>query len=308
MRDFGADPQAIMDAHARSFSWAVRFLDASARKYATQLYAFARWMDDLVDEPSLGSQDERMALFEEHRQQILNHISQAGRSAETGQMLRGLGVDSQVIGSFLDGLQADAQPRHLQSLPEVLSFAYGVAGTVGQMMRPILGAERSAERHAVVLGMAMQLTNIARDVLEDARRGRCYLPAQWLAADWQLANLLEGHAASRQQAYAAIVRLLAEAEALYALAEQGFAAIPTPNRRAIQIACVLYRGIGRKILRTPESVYWQQRMHLGRWEKMRCIAQVMLGLSGGKNEPSADALQAHHSVLQRIPGFPSAMA
>ncbi len=308
MRDFGADPQAIMDAHAKSFSWAVRFLDASARKQATQLYAFARWMDDLVDEPGLGTQNERMALFEAHRQQVLSHTSQAGRSAEAGQMLRVLGVDGQVICSFLDGLQADAQPRHLQSLPEVLSFAYGVAGTVGQMMRPILGAQRDAERHAVALGMAMQLTNIARDVLEDAQRERCYLPAQWLPADWQLPNLLAGHAESRQQAHVAIVRLLAEAEALYALAEQGFAAIPAPNRRAIHIACVLYRGIGRKILQMPEPVYWQQRMHLTRWEKIRSVAQVMLGLPRRKNVPSADALQAHHSVLQRIPGFPSAMA
>lgn len=308
MRDFAADPQTIMDAHAKSFSWAVRFLAPSARTQATQLYAFARWMDDLVDEPDLGSQGERMAQFEAHRRQVLRQGTESSRSGEVGLLLQQLNVDERVICSFLDTLQADAYPRQMKSFSEVLGFAYGVAGTVGQMMRPILGAGRDAERFAVALGMAMQLTNIARDVMEDAQRGRCYLPAQWLPNDWQLANLLQGHAATRQQTHAAVLRLLVEAEQLYALAEQGFSSIPSPNRRAIQIACVLYRGIGRKIMRTQAEVYWQQRVQLGRFEKLRCIAQVMLGISGRKLKPNADALQAHHNELQRIPGFPSALA
>jgi 15-cis-phytoene synthase len=308
MRDFKADPQAIMDAQAKSFSWAARFLSRDARAQAAKLYAFARLMDDLVDEPGLGSEADRMAQFEARSQHVLGLTNDTGRSHEVGQMLLSLRVNQQVVCSFLDALKADAQPRHLQSLSDVLGFAYGVAGTVGQMMRPILGAAPEAERYAVALGMAMQLTNIARDVLEDAQRGRCYLPAQWLPEDWQLADVLQGQTLARQQAFAAIERLLLEAEQLYTLAEQGFAVIPASNRRAIQVACVLYRGIGRKILRTGSSAYWQQRVHLSKWEKIKGVAQVLFGGARPAQKPAADALQVHQGVLQSIPGFHRALA
>jgi 15-cis-phytoene synthase len=309
MRDFKADPQAIMDAHAKSFSWAARFLSRDARAQAAKLYAFARLMDDLVDEPALGAEAERLAQFEAHRQHVLGLSQETGRSQEVGHMLLGLGVDGQVVCSFLDALQADAQQRHLQSLPDVLGFAYGVAGTVGQMMRPILKAQPQADRYAVALGMAMQLTNIARDVLEDARRGRCYLPAQWLPADWQLADVMQGQARGRQQAFAAIEKLLAEAEQLYSLAEQGFHAIPLPNRRAIEVACVLYRGIGRKIVRMGCNAYWHQRVQLSKWEKIKGVLQVLIGNTRhAEQQPAADVLEVHQGALQRIPGFPRALA
>jgi 15-cis-phytoene synthase len=308
MRDFKADPQAIMNAHAKSFSWAARFLSRDARAQAAKLYAFARLMDDLVDEPSLGAEAERLEQFEVHRQHVLGLSQDTSRSQEVGQMLLGLGVDSQVVHSFLDALRADSQPRHLQSLPDVLGFAYGVAGTVGQMMRPILKAQPAADRHAVALGMAMQLTNIARDVLEDAQRGRCYLPAQWLPAQWQLADLIQGQALAQQQAFTAMEKLLAEAELLYGLAEQGFHAIPLPNRRAIEVACVLYRGIGRKVVRKGSSNYWQHRVQLSKWEKIKGVIQVFIGNTRQKRPIVADILQVHHEALQHIPGFPRKMA
>lgn len=304
MRAYEADPQAIMDTHAKSFAWAARFLSSDARVQAANLYAFARLMDDLVDEPALGDLSQRLFQFESHQQQVLGLSQETGRSAEVGKMLQSLQVDRLVIQSFLDALKADAQPRHLQSLPEVLSFAYGVAGTVGQMMRPILGAHPDADRHAVALGMAMQLTNIARDVLEDAARGRCYLPAQWLPSDWKLVRLLQGCPVTRGHAFAAVKRLLAEAEPLYALGAQGFAAIPVKNRRAVKIACELYRDIGRKITGMPETTYWGQRTQLGASRKLRLLLQVLIGMDRDCLPASKNTLDEYQSELQRIPGFP----
>ena len=312
MRGFSADPQAIMDAHAKSFSWAARFLSRDTRLQAAQLYAFARLMDDLVDEPALGSLHDRLALFDANRQQAIcdmgTGIGLGSGSYQVGRMLKVLGVKDEVLASFLDALQADAQPRHLQSMSDVLGFAYGVAGTVGQMMRPMLGASVHTERYAVALGMAMQLTNIARDVLEDAQRGRCYLPAQWLPDDWQLAKLLAGCTTTRTQAFEATKKLLAEAELLYALAEQGFDAIPLPNRRAIRIACVLYRGIGRKITATAEPLYWQGRVHLGPGHKALAVTRVLLGIHGKSAPSNTNALREHLGALQQIPGFPKMQA
>ncbi len=308
MRDYSADPQAIMDAHAKSFSWAARFLGSSARAQAAQLYAFARLMDDLVDEPSLGSLDQRLAQFELHGQQALGVVPDASSSHQVGKMLQAHNVDAQVVRSFLQALQADARPRHLQSLPEVLSFAYGVAGTVGQMMRPILGANPSADGHAVALGMAMQLTNIARDVMEDAQRGRCYLPAQWLPVGWQLVKLQQACPVARDDAFIAIKRLLAQAETLYALAEQGFETIPAPNRRAIKIAAVLYRGIGRKIVNMPASQYWAQRVQLSSRKKLAGVLQVFLGAQSKAMPLVSNPLREHSNALHAIPGFPTVWA
>ena len=307
MRDFSADPQAIMDAHAKSFSWAARFLSGRARSQAAQLYAFARLMDDLIDEPALGPIDQRLAHFELNGRQVLGVVRDTSASYQVGVMLQSLGIDQRVVSNFLDALKADAQTRHLQSLPEVLIFAYGVAGTVGQMMRAILGASPAADAHAVTLGMAMQLTNIARDVLEDARQGRCYLPAQWLPADWQLAKMLQGCAETRAQAFVAIQRLLAQAETLYALAEQGFDTIPMPNRRAVKIAAVLYRGIGQKIMNMPASAYWDQRVQLSSGKKLAGVLQVFLGVHSKPVSYGANPLHAYSSDLQAIPGFPQAL-
>lgn len=310
MRNFKADPQAIMDAHAKSFSWAARFLSRQARAHAAQLYAFARLMDDLIDEPSMGSEQNRMAQFEVHCLQMLAPAAHESVGQSVGLMLQAFGVEQQVKQSFLDALRADAQPRQLQSLLDVMRFAYGVAGTVGQMMRPILGAEPEADRYAVALGMAMQLTNIARDVLEDAQRGRCYLPADWLPHDFQLSALMDGEPQARQHAFVAIDRLLQEAEQLYALAERGFSSIPHENRRAIEVACFLYRGIGRKILHRGMQVYWQRRAHLSAWEKLRCVMQVWVGRSSQVSQvavqKSADPFVQYQADLQGIPGFPRA--
>jgi 15-cis-phytoene synthase len=306
MRNHQADPQAIMNAHAKSFSWAAYFLARQTRQQAAQLYAFARLMDDLVDEEALGTLPERMISFCQHRDAVLGMPSSLARSSEVGQMLKALKVDQQVIESFLKALAADTQERHLQNLTEVMHFAYGVAGTVGQMMRPILQASPQAERHAVLLGMAMQLTNIARDVMEDAHRGRCYLPADSLPADWQLARLSEGCKTTQEQAFRSVQLLLAEADALYAQAALGFDAIPMPNRRAIKIACALYQGIGHKIMRMSSEQYWLQRVHLTAWEKSRLVFDVLLGRQPESSAENASIFSQHEQMLLHIPGFPSA--
>jgi 15-cis-phytoene synthase len=296
-------PQAIMNAHAKSFSWASRFLTRGTRRQAAHLYAFARLMDDLVDEPRLGSFVQRLHAFQQYSEAVLGSNMSLEHSFQVGQMLREQGVSQEVIISFLDALQADAQARHLNTLDDVLAFSYGVAGTVGQMMRPLLGAHLSADRFAVALGIAMQLTNIARDVLEDAQRGRCYLPAQWLPANWQLQDLVAGDHTTQTEAFKAIERLLREAEGWYALAEEGFEAIPAANRRAIRVAMALYRGIGRKILSVGQQAYWGQRVHLSKWEKIGVIAQMAWPDRVTQPKQSQSLLPSPR--LLSIPGFPA---
>jgi 15-cis-phytoene synthase len=300
-------PQAVMDHHAKSFSWAARFLSPAARQDAALLYAFARTADDFADEERLGTETERLQYLADMRLQALTvalpDATQASASlaSATGRMLRSHAVPEAVVECFMDSLQADAGPRVVESQQELLRFAYGVAGTVGQMMRPILGAPLVADNYAVALGVAMQLTNIARDVVEDAQRGRSYIPADWGVPSQVLAAPKD--ASQRIQAFGMICKLLSLADDFYAYAQSGIHAIPATNRRAIRIAAALYQAIGHKIVQRGPDKYWQDRTSLGAAEKSWLVARTLLG-TATVAQPVRDMWRAELSHLVDTPGFP----
>jgi 15-cis-phytoene synthase len=298
-------PQAVMNAHAKSFSWAARFLAPTTRAQVASLYALARLLDDWVDEPSLGDLAFRLNQFDVSAASFLGTSSAHALAFETGEMLLGQGVAPQVLETFVHSLRDDAQERHLQTSAELLAFAYGVAGTVGQMMRPLLGASPAADSAAVALGMAMQLTNIARDVMEDTKRGRCYLPREWLPADWQLSQLLAHESTACTTAYEAVQRLLAQAEVFYAQGQQGLMHIPARNRKAIRIALLLYRAIGRKILSQGAAYLHSGRVHLNPMAKLGWIASALWPWpSRIQTRQEMDSMAQARPALLLIPGFP----
>jgi 15-cis-phytoene synthase len=301
--------RVVMARHARSFAFAARFLSRPAKRDAALLYAFARAADDFCDDESLGSMAQRMTMLNDVECAVLADNAVIASSVESsmadaaGKMLRRHGVDRCVVTHFLQSLRIDSQPRQLQTQQELLQFAYGVAGTVGQMMCPILAARLDAEPYAMALGVAMQLTNIARDVQEDAERGRCYLPAEW-GADWNpSAGPQTG--AEQSKAFAMLERLLALAEDFYAYAEQGLASIAPENRRAVQIALVLYRAIGRKILRTGCRGYWRGRTYLTGYEKLRLLINTATMRKQVASVNLRNVVLQDLSHLRSVPGFPA---
>jgi len=300
--------QAVMDQHAKSFSWAAKFLAPRARRDAAQLYAFARLADDLADEEQLGSLAQRMAQLARLRHEVLQSGDngpdyQTSQGCGVGHMLRRHGVDVGAVATFMDCLSQDSGPRCIATQEELLQFAYGVAGTVGQMMCPILGSPVSAQHFAIALGIAMQLTNIARDVLEDAQRGRCYLPQDWgVGLDDVGAS---ANTAQAERTFAAIRRILQLADDFYAVAHNGMALIPKDNRRAIAIAAALYRGIGLKIIRLGPIRYWQRRVSLGRAEKTWIIAKTLAGFVPDYPPAQRDVFRVDLLHLVGVPGFPS---
>ena len=292
-----------MDLHAKSFSWAARFLLPETRLDAAQLYAFARLADDLADEESMGTWAQRMEQLHTLQSEVLDPDTGCALGHRVGQMLRAKGVSTDVMRYFMDSLVQDAQPRGLQSTEELLQFAYGVAGTIGQMMCPILGASSQGQTYAVAMGVAMQLTNIARDVVEDAARGRCYIPAQWgSSVDTLAAPSTPTDAA---QSFATLQKLLQLADEFYAYSLYGLRYIPAGNRRAIRIATALYRGIGRKILRQGASRYWRGRTSLGRFEKIKIIIACYCGGSELRSTTVRDVVAHDLRHLTTVPGFPA---
>jgi len=240
------DPQRTFRRNSRSFSLAARFFRPEDQSAVARLYCFCRAMDDLADDTLTGD-------LHGLDQAIARLSGQAIAPADTieGDFLalaKERAIPTSPAIELLEALRADCGPQRLQSPADLIRFAYGVAGTVGRMMRYVIHAtDPGADAHAIDLGIALQLTNVMRDVAEDARRDRFYLPADWINPATIL-SALTGDPPSRATLSQALRHTHELAEKYYHSAIQGFTYIPPRNRRVIILATAIYREIGHQVL------------------------------------------------------------
>ena len=259
------NPEALFRAKSRTFSLAARLFSKEDQMAVARLYAFCRILDDLADASALGETEALEQVIRELNPDVgatdplvLDFLGLASE--------RGLSLQAATL--LAQALRADCGAREIDSEGELLNFAFGVAGTVGVLMCPVLGVEESnALPFALDLGIALQLTNIARDVVEDAGRKRFYLPRTWIEPE-VIENAIAGEVGAIQAVDAAIERLLNLAELFYESAFAGFWFIGARNRRAVFFASMLYREIGRSLLRM-ESGAWRKRRILSGVEKLK---------------------------------------
>lgn len=241
---------ALMRTGSRSFFAASRLLPPRVRPASIALYAFCRVADDIVDEGGL-SLDESRALLSGRLDAI--YAGRPGPAVEDralAAVVHQHGLPRPWLDALLDGFAWDATGRTYETLEEVHDYGARVAGSVGAMMCWLMGVRSpQALARACEMGVAMQLTNIARDVGEDARNGRLYLPRQWLREAgiepqaWLTAPV--GSAALQS----VVVRLLDEADRLYRQATLGVALLPRDCRAAILAARLIYADIGSQMRR-----------------------------------------------------------
>jgi phytoene synthase len=256
-----ADSRAVLAKHARSFRLASLFLPAECADEAAVTYAFCRLADDLADEAASPMQavEDLAALTAElegdtpARPIVAAYLDVATRRD----------VPTAAAAELLLGLKSDLGPVRVANDQEFFRYCYRVAGTVGLMMSGVLGVTHpTARAPAVDLGVAMQVTNICRDVLEDAGRDRVYIPATRLAqvgltpADL-LSPAFPRDRAGREKLATVIDDLLTVAEDAYTRAWRGMHHIPARPRLAILVASVLYRDIGRRL----RAVHGSDPMH-----------------------------------------------
>ena len=245
--------QAVLARSGRTFHLASRLLPPHMRTDAAELYSFCRGMDDLADES--GAEGAR--LIEEaaaalEADPLSDTAASFGWPIELEARFPNI---SKVAVKLTRALAADTGPCRIPSEAALLEYAFGVAGTVGIMMCRILGAPPEAAQSAADLGVAMQLTNIARDVREDLGRDRIYLPADWVTPAAVKAAVAGG---SREPLSTAIRRLLALAEQRYHSAHGGMHFLPWRARVSILTAAACYREIGVLVERdVPLS--WRRR-------------------------------------------------
>ncbi len=248
-----ADCRALLRSGSRSFAAASLLLPARVRRPATLLYAFCRVADDAIDGQGATAAGGAAALA------ALRHRLDRAYAGDPlpDPVDRGLallvtrhGLPRALPEALLEGFAWDAAGRRYATLPDLTGYAVRVAGTVGVMMALLMGVRRpELLARACDLGIAMQFSNIARDVGEDARAGRLYLPLDWLAEAGIDAEAWLARPVFTPALGAVVARLLDEAARLYARADPGIAGLPWACRPGIAAARALYAGIGQEVRR-----------------------------------------------------------
>ena len=235
----------LLRGGSRSFWMASLLLPRQIRRSTTALYAFCRVADDAVDDgadpahalDTLQDRVERMACGQPSN----NPIDRA--------LARAIGVHGMpvvTLTALLEGFSWDVAGRRYTDIGDLFEYCARVAGTVGVAVTTLMGIRSPAVlARASELGIAMQLTNIARDVGEDARRGRLYLPERWLDEEGIDPSAFLRAPRFSQGIAAVVARVLGTADYLYRRANSGIGALPWRCRPAIAAASAIYRDIGR---------------------------------------------------------------
>ena len=242
----------VIRHYSQSFSLAAHLLPKNVRADVKKLYAWCRWCDNAVDAaPSRELADQRLLRLRVDVDLIYNnHDPIHGASVWLAELVRRYSIPKEYPLDLLAGMKMDLCHRPIQSQEDLLLYCHRAAGSVGVMMCFLLGTDNvQALSDADSLGMAMQMTNIARDVKEDHASGRCYLPDCWLDA-----VRLKEALPTNENVRAAVKRLLAMADQHYARGIEGLRYLPARSKLAIRIAADLYREIGETIRRNDYRV------------------------------------------------------
>ena len=246
----------IVRRHARTFHLASRFLPPEKRRAAYGLYAFCRVADDMVDEAKASGDTSIGAKLADYDRQLTSavHDGRPGTDAvfrELQWAVRTYGIPEQVLHELVAGVARDLEPVRYATWAELARYCEGVASTVGEMCTYVFGvpagsaARERALKYARTLGVAMQLTNILRDVGEDAGRGRCYFPDEDLAAfGLTRGEILQDRALARDERWAPFMAFqIGRARTLYEMARPGIALL-SPDAQKCATACAVgYAGI-----------------------------------------------------------------
>jgi phytoene synthase len=242
--------RVLLKNGSKTFWAASRLLPRRVRDPATALYAFCRVADDAIDADPNATEATVDVLRARLDRIYAGRPDDSPVDRALAVVVAKDAIPRALPDALLEGLAWDAQGRRYETLDELYAYAARVAGTVGAMMTLVMGGRGAAVlARACDLGVAMQLTNIARDVGEDAGRGRIYLPMAWMReAGMDPGEWLKRPAPSDALA-TVVARLLATADGLYRRADEGVPALPKDCRTAIFAARLIYSDIGRYIAR-----------------------------------------------------------
>ncbi len=253
-----------------SFGPAFLFLDKRRRAALAAYYAFCRLMDDIADEPDVDDRLGELALWQQEVRHVFAGRPQTPLGKDLQKTAEDFGLKEDRFLLLIEGMQADVKGRTYATFEELEWYLWRVAGIVGLATLDILGVKGpQAEALARALGFAVQTTNIVRDVQEDARLGRVYLPADWL----QKTGLTRADVLQEQKPLLlaeVLAKLAARSKAFYAQANQIMHALPARKMLPCRVMGFVYRANLAKIEKT--GFVFTRPVKLSKSEKMiQCI-------------------------------------
>lgn len=289
-QDMAACRRLLRDG-SRSFFAASLLLPRAVREPACALYAFCRIADDLVDD---SAADE--ATVDALRRRVDAACAGRPRNDPVDRMLSRVVVQFAIppalLHALIEGFAWDARGRQYETLSELYEYCARVAATVGAMMAMLMGVrDREQAARACDLGLAMQLTNIARDIGEDARRGRLYLPRGWLRVAGIDPDAWLAQPVFDARLVPVLDRLLGCADLLYERAAAGIEQLPPACRPGIRAARAIYRDIGRGVVANGHDSV-SQRSVVSSWRKTVLLA--------GSLTAAAQQADARYAELEEV--------
>lgn len=261
---------------SRSFASAAALLPPRERASMVLLYSWCRHCDDVIDDEVLGYAVEKNdgvpigVRVDRLRLETIAALRGEARHPEFRALQR-VALEHKLPDRYplelIRGMAMDAAGTHYRTIEDTLSYCYHVAGVVGVMSAIILGVrDRPTLERASDLGIGFQLTNIARDVIADARRGRVYLPSAWLEDEGIRREDLSSQG-KRRALFRVVERLLLVSDDYYRSASAGIAHLPLRSAWAVAAARRIYFGIGTRV-RQRGAASWDTRIATDRWQKV----------------------------------------
>ena len=290
--------RAALRAGSSSFHTAGLLLPRHVRDHASALYAFCRVADDAAD---IGGRRESIEALRGRLDAVYAQRPRADPIDRAFAAVVALhAVPRELPEALLEGLAWDIEGRSYETLADLEAYAARVAGSVGAMMALVMGVrDPQALARACDLGVAMQLTNIARDIGEDARLGRIYLPLAWLREAGLDAKQLCARPSWSPALQSVVTRLLAAADALYVRSGSGIRQLPFGCRTGIHAARLIYADIGT-VVRTTTFDPIVQRAVVPTRRKLALVLQAATRAAGQGLWPRRDAIEPALSATQYL--------
>ena len=260
----------LLKKKAKSFYFASIFLSRDCFTNCSQFYNFCRIVDDIAD----NNYKNKKVLLKNIYKSITNPDSFKSKYlSEIRPLIKSNIINKACLKELIHGVMLDTKKKiSILDKSELINYAYYVAGTVGIMMAKILETQNKyAYRYAVDLGIAMQLTNIMRDIIEDASMDRVYYPKTWIRLSSK--NILQNNTNNIKKINISTKKLFLLSETYYMSAFKGIAFLPFRSRFAILLALFIYRQIGRKIVKNNFSNL-KKREIVSFYEKILCLLKV----------------------------------
>lgn len=269
----------ITKLHAKSFYFAAKFLPKHKQKAVYPIYAFCRHVDDEIDE--VGKADETKAIEAVERwKKNLEEIYAESKTKAQNQvflawqdLLQTYNIPREFPLELIKGVLMDTNVKRYETFDELYVYCYRVASTVGLMSSEILGySDKIALEYAEKMGIAMQLTNILRDVKEDAEMGRIYLPQE----DLRRFNVSEKQIFANKfdENFRKMMKFqIARARRFYAEGETGIALLEKDSRFTVRLASRIYARILDEIERQNYNIF-AKRAHTSTFQKLSMLPKI----------------------------------